>query len=129
MSTYNNTARVGTKRHTAAVVMTENGDRPMNDVLPLIAAAIGVTEGNARGYYIWLVENKFAPGQAPEKRTRSVKAPVAPEATVAALAAEMTPSDGEIEAAKRGEEVVVAAEEAEYDDLRKEIAAENATAV
>lgn len=135
MATFNNTARPGTKRHTAAVIMTENGDKPMNDVLPLIQAAIGVTPAIARGYYVWLVENNFAPGTVPvSTRKGSVKTPVAPEATVAAitssvspeeLKAEMSPSDEELESARRGEEQgePVAPD---FSDLRKELAQETA---
>ncbi len=49
-------------RQTAADIMKANADRPMGEVLPLIAAAIKRSKGEARSYYRWIVTHDRAPG-------------------------------------------------------------------
>lgn len=55
-------ARAGTKRAAAIAVMRAHADKPMADVLPLIQTALGGSKGEARSFYVWLVENGRAPG-------------------------------------------------------------------
>jgi hypothetical protein len=69
-------ARQGSKRQNAIEIMSANSDKPMSAVLPLIAAANGITDAAARSYYKWIVENGMAPGVVDS--TRTVKAAVAP---------------------------------------------------
>jgi len=57
------------KRSIAIRVMTENKDKPMADVVALIAKAIDVTEANAKSYYKYIVANKLGPGKV-EKSTK-----------------------------------------------------------
>lgn len=49
-------------RQTAIDVMKANAARPMGEVLPLIAAAIKRSIGEARRYYRWIVTHDRAPG-------------------------------------------------------------------
>jgi hypothetical protein len=61
------------KRSDAIAVMSANADKTMSEVVPLIADAINVTEGNAKSYYRYIVEHKLAPGFV-VKSTRGVTA-------------------------------------------------------
>jgi hypothetical protein len=58
------------KRNDAIEVMKANAKLPMADVVKLIADKIGVTEGNAKSYYKWIVANGKAPGNV-EKTARA----------------------------------------------------------
>ena len=49
-------------RQTAIDVMKANPDRPMGEVLPLIAAAVKRSIGEARKFYRWIVTHDRAPG-------------------------------------------------------------------
>lgn len=59
------------KRSDAIAIMSANADKTMSEVVPLIADAINVTEGNAKSYYRYIVEHKLAPGLV-VKSTRGV---------------------------------------------------------
>lgn len=73
-------AREGSKRQIAIDVMTANADKPMADVLPLIAEAAGLPNlSAARAYYKNLCENFGVPG----KVDSAPKAKAAPKAKVA----------------------------------------------
>ena len=61
------------KRSDAIAIMSANADKTMSEVVPLIADAINVTEGNAKSYYRYIVEHKLAPGFV-VKSTRGVTA-------------------------------------------------------
>lgn len=50
-------AREGSKRRNAIDVMLANRDKSMADVVKLIAAKNGDSEGTARSYYKWICEN------------------------------------------------------------------------
>lgn len=91
--------RQGSKRAKAIGVMKDNADKPMDTVLPLIMAEIGVDASQARSYYRYLSENGFAPGVV-TKKAREPKAATVKQGTVAAKATEPTRSPEEIEAAK-----------------------------
>ena len=59
------------KREDAIQVMKANSDKPMSEVVVLIAEKIGVTDANAKSYYKWIVANGKAPGVV-EKTARAV---------------------------------------------------------
>ena len=61
------------KRSDAIRVMKANADKPMADVVKLIAAEISVTEANAKSYYKWIVAHNMAPGEV----TKTARAPKA----------------------------------------------------
>ena len=61
------------KRSDAIRVMKANADKPMADVVKLIAAEISVTEANAKSYYKWIVAHNMAPGEV-TKTARTPKA-------------------------------------------------------
>ena len=61
------------KRSDAVAIMLAHADKTMSEVVPLIADAINVTEGNAKSYYRYIVEHKLAPGFV-VKSTRGVTA-------------------------------------------------------
>jgi hypothetical protein len=67
-------AREGSKRNTAIEIMSSNSDKPMAEVLPLIAKANDIDVSAARSYYVWLVNNKLAPGKV-ERLPRSAAQP------------------------------------------------------
>lgn len=67
-------ARAGSKRQIAIDIMATNADKPMSDVLPLIAEANGITISAARSYYVWIVKNTDTPGII-ETKTKTVRAP------------------------------------------------------
>jgi hypothetical protein len=67
-------ARAGSKRQVAIDIMATNADKPMADVLPLIAEANGITISAARSYYVWIVKNTDTPGII-ETKTKTVRAP------------------------------------------------------
>jgi hypothetical protein len=72
-----NMAREGSKRQIAIDVMTANADKPMADVLPLIAEAAGLPNlSAARAYYKNLAENFGVPGKV-ESAPKAVKQPKA----------------------------------------------------
>ena len=58
-------AREGTKTARAIAVMVANKDKPMDEVLPLIAEATGHDIPHARNYYLWCVRKGVAPGTIP----------------------------------------------------------------
>lgn len=68
-----------TKTQITIRVMTENADKPMAEVVPLIAKANSVTETVAKGAYRWVVANGLAPGnveraRAPKEEPKASKA-------------------------------------------------------
>ena len=67
------------KRSEAIEVMKANEGKSMADVVKLIAERIGVTEGNAKSYYKWIVQHGMAPGEV-VKSTRAAKAKAEPKA-------------------------------------------------
>lgn len=66
-------AREGSKRQVAIEIMNSNSNLPMAEVIPLIAAANGLTPGAARSYYTGLVKMGLAKGKIED----SVRAPKA----------------------------------------------------
>jgi hypothetical protein len=89
-------AREGSKRQIAIEIMSENGDKPMADVLPLIAEANGITVAAAKSYYVWIVKNTDTPGKVETvARTAKVKA------KKVAKAPKQPKKDKLVEAAKR----------------------------
>ncbi len=64
------------KRSEAIEVMKANEGKSMADVVKLIAERIGVTEGNAKSYYKWIVQHGMAPGEV-VKSTRAKAEPKA----------------------------------------------------
>ena len=63
-----------TKTQITIRVMTENKDKPMSEVVKLIAAANNVSEAVAKGAYRWCVNKGVAPGTVEvTKRERTVK--------------------------------------------------------
>lgn len=68
-------ARPGSKRQIAIDLMNSNTDKPMAEVIALIAAANSLSNGAARSYYVYLAENGFATGTVDRS-----KAPAAPKA-------------------------------------------------
>jgi hypothetical protein len=62
----------GSKTANAIAVMTANSNKPMAEVIPLIATASGVDERLARNYYLWVVRKGLANGNI-EKVARSRK--------------------------------------------------------
>jgi len=90
--------RPTSKRAKAIEVMKANADKPMAEVLPLIAAAAGVPDSNARSYYRYLSENGFAPGVV-TKAAPKAKAEKTGKAA-SAKPAEPTRTPEEIQAAK-----------------------------
>lgn len=69
-------AREGSKRAVAIEIMNANADKPMADVLELIAKANGIEVGAARSYYVYLVKQGMAPGKV-EAKAKTEKAPKA----------------------------------------------------
>ena len=53
----------GSKTENAIATMNANADKPMEQVIPLIAAAAGVNEKLARNYYLWAVRKALAAGK------------------------------------------------------------------
>lgn len=77
-------AREGSKTAAAIAVMTANVDKPMEEVLPLIAEATGHDLPHARNYYVWCVRKGVAPGIIPVRagkapKEKVAKAPKAPK--------------------------------------------------
>lgn len=68
-------ARPGSKRQIAIDLMNSNADKPMAEVIALIAAANSLSNGAARSYYVYLAENGYATGTVDRS-----KAPAAPKA-------------------------------------------------
>lgn len=66
-------ARPGSKRQIAIDLMNSNTDKPMAEVIALIAAANSLSNGAARSYYVYLAENGFATGTV--DRSKAEKAP------------------------------------------------------
>lgn len=64
------------KRSEAIEVMKANEGMSMADVVKLIAERIGVTEGNAKSYYKWIVQHGMAPGEI----VKSARAKAEPKA-------------------------------------------------
>jgi hypothetical protein len=56
-------AREGSKRQVAIEIMTANSDKPMAEVIALIASANGLTSGAARSYYVYIAAQGWAPGK------------------------------------------------------------------
>lgn len=77
-----------TKRQIAVKIMSENADKPMELVVPLIAKAINFAEANARSYYKNLVERKLAPGVVTE-HIRKPRGGVVGQLTKRAIAAQI----------------------------------------
>lgn len=75
-----------TKTSITIRVMTENADKPMDEVVKLIAAANSVTEQVAKGAYRYMVKNDLAPGKLEGKvavkkaAAKAVKPAKAPKA-------------------------------------------------
>jgi hypothetical protein len=67
------------KRSQAIEIMKANSDKEMSFVVKLIAAKIGVSEGNAKSYYRYIVANNLASGNV----TKTVKAKAPKAAKVA----------------------------------------------
>ena len=65
-------ARAGSKTAAAIAVMEANANLPMEEVLPIIAAATGHDIPHARNYYVWCVRKGVAPGIVPVKARKSV---------------------------------------------------------
>lgn len=95
----NGEVRPDSKRGKAIAVMTANGDKVMDDVLPLIAAECGIDVGQARSYYAWIVANGKAPGVVTKKAPKP-KAEKAAKQTASKPQQEPTRSPEEIAAAK-----------------------------
>jgi hypothetical protein len=70
------------KRSEAIEVMKANEGKSMADVVKLIAERIGVTEGNAKSYYKWIVQHGMAPGEV----VKSTRAKAEPKAKAAKAA-------------------------------------------
>ena len=70
-------AREGSKRQIAIDIMNANSDKPMAEVLVLIAKANGFDVGTARSYYVYLVKNGMAKGtiEAKAPKAKAEKAP------------------------------------------------------
>jgi hypothetical protein len=60
------------KRSEAIEIMNANADKEMTVVVKLIAAKIGVSEGNAKSYYRYIVANNLGKGNV--TKTAKVKA-------------------------------------------------------
>jgi hypothetical protein len=71
-------ARPGSKRQVAIDLMNANTDRPMAEVIAMIAQANNLSLGAGRSYYVYLAENGFAQGTV--DRTKKPKAEKAPKA-------------------------------------------------
>jgi hypothetical protein len=74
-------AREGSKRGIAIEIMNSNANKPMAEVLELIATANGIDTGAARSYYVYLVKNGMAKGKIEAKapKAKAEKAPKAPK--------------------------------------------------
>lgn len=70
------------KRSDAIEVMKANEGKSMADVVKLIADRIGVTEGNAKSYYKWIVQHGMAPGEV----VKTARAKAEPKAKAAKTA-------------------------------------------
>lgn len=89
-------ARPGSKRQIAIDLMNANADRPMAEVIGMIAQANSLSNGAARSYYVYLTENGYAQGKV--DRTVKIRAekpkaeaqPTAKEKTVKRMAQEVT---------------------------------------
>lgn len=79
-------ARIGSKRQVAIDIMNENGKKPMDEVLNLIAKANEIDVGAARSYYVYIVKNGMAKGKV-EAAPKAEK--VAKEKTVKRMAKEV----------------------------------------
>lgn len=67
-------AREGSKRQVAIEIMTANADKPMGEVIALIAAANSLTPGAARSYYTYISAQGWAPGKVePTVRVKAEK--------------------------------------------------------
>jgi hypothetical protein len=105
-------ARAGSKRGTAIEVMKkfpaydEAGQPIPGNEMPVVvgkmAEEMGVTEGVARSYYKWCVDEKRAPGILVEtpRAPRQPKAPKAPKAEAQPLAAARGDAPASDEAAR-----------------------------
>jgi hypothetical protein len=84
-------ARPGSKRQVAIDIMNANADKPMPEVMALIAKAIGLTVGVSRSYYKYMVENSLAAGnieasakiRTPKVKVKAEKPAKAPKETKA----------------------------------------------
>lgn len=92
-------ARQGSKRGIAVQIMKDNADKPMHEVLKLIAEANAYTLGDARSYYVWIVKNGYAPGVI-EERQKKARDP--------AKAGKKSPTLADISALKTPEEIETA---------------------
>ena len=66
-------AKQGSKRQVAIEIMTANADKPMIEVLQLIAEANSITVTAARSYYKYLVANNMAPGKVDGLKVKTSK--------------------------------------------------------
>lgn len=66
--------REGSKRQIAIEVMRANAEKPMAEVIALIASANGVSLSRGRSYYVKMVKRGWAPGVV-EASVRAEKAP------------------------------------------------------
>ena len=66
--------REGSKRQVSIEVMRANAEKPMAEVIALIAAANGVSLSRGRSYYVKMVKRGWAPGVV-EASVRAEKAP------------------------------------------------------
>ena len=76
-----------TKTAAAIATMNANSDKPMDAVLPLIAAASGVDLRLAKNYYLWAIRQGLAAGTIPGKAAAAPKAPKAKVEKVAKVKA------------------------------------------
>ena len=70
MTTYKET-NPNSKRGQAVLVMIENQDKPMLEVIPMIAKAISVSDSAARSYYKYIVEEGYGPGKVDGGRLKT----------------------------------------------------------
>lgn len=80
------------KREVAVAVMCANVDKPMADVVPLIKAALNISDDYAYRWYKFCVERNYAPGIVEYKR-KAGSPVVIPAADAAALAAASAAAD------------------------------------
>ena len=102
-------ARPGSKRQIAIDLMNSNTDKPMAEVIALIAAANSLSNGAARSYYVYLAENGFATGTVDRSKApaapKAEKEPKAPKAKKEKKAAENKMFQGETSNEKSSEEI------------------------
>jgi hypothetical protein len=82
-------AREGSKRGIAIEIMNSNANKPMAEVLELIATANGIDAGAARSYYVYLVKNGMAKGNVEAKAPKAKAEKPAKEKAVKRMAKEV----------------------------------------